>query len=45
MGTAFYGVPWHICPTVALHDRVRVVREGRAVDAWPVVARARSLSV
>lgn len=45
VGTVVYGVPWHICPTVALHDRVWVVRDGRATDTWPVVARARRLSV
>lgn len=45
VGTALYGVPWHICPTVALHDRVWVVRGGRASETWPVVARARQLSV
>lgn len=45
VGTVIYGVPWHICPTVALHDRVWVVRGGRATETWPVVARARRLSV
>jgi len=44
VGTALYALPWHICPTVALHDRVQVVRHGRRVDEWPVVARARKLS-
>ncbi|MBL9189718.1 MAG: D-TA family PLP-dependent enzyme [Opitutaceae bacterium] len=43
-GTALYGVPWHVCPTVALHDRVFVVRDGRVAEEWPVVARARRLS-
>jgi D-threonine aldolase len=45
VGTALYAVPWHICPTVALHDRVHVVRNSRVVEEWPVVARARRLSV
>lgn len=45
VGTVLYGVPWHICPTVALHDRVWVVRGGRTSETWPVVARARWLSV
>jgi D-threonine aldolase len=44
VGTALYALPWHICPTVALHDRVHVVRSGRRVDEWPVTARARKLS-
>jgi D-serine deaminase-like pyridoxal phosphate-dependent protein len=45
VGTALYALPWHICPTVALHDRVQIVRDHRVVDAWPVVARARRLSL
>ncbi len=45
VGAALYGVPWHICPTVALHDRVRIVRDGRVTDEWPVTARARRLSI
>jgi D-serine deaminase-like pyridoxal phosphate-dependent protein len=40
-----YGLPWHICPTVALHDRVNVVKGGRVVDQWPVIGRARRLSI
>jgi len=45
VGTALYGLPWHICPTVALHDRVQVVRGGRVSEEWPVAARARRLSI
>jgi D-serine deaminase-like pyridoxal phosphate-dependent protein len=45
VGTAIYGVPWHVCPTVALHDRAVVVRGGRAVERWDVVARARMLTI
>ncbi|MFZ4599880.1 MAG: hypothetical protein ACOYNN_14650 [Terrimicrobiaceae bacterium] len=26
-----YGVPWHLCPTVALHACAHVVRDGRVV--------------
>lgn len=45
VGTVLYGIPWHICPTVALHDRVHVVRNGRIAEEWPVVARARRLTL
>lgn len=44
VGSVLYGLPWHICPTVALHDRVQVVREGRIAEEWPVTARARRLT-
>lgn len=43
VGTVLYALPWHICPTVALHDRVQIVRDRRRVDEWPVIARARRL--
>jgi D-serine deaminase-like pyridoxal phosphate-dependent protein len=45
VGTALYALPWHICPTVALHDRVHVVRAGRISEEWTVTARARRLTL
>ncbi len=45
VGSALYAIPWHICPTVALHDRVHVVRAGRIGESWTVTARARRLSL
>ena len=45
VGACVYGVPWHICPTVALHSEVVVVKNGRAGVHWPVLARQRSLTV
>lgn len=44
VGTALYGLPWHICPTTALHDKVQVVRGGRVTEQWQVAARARQLT-
>lgn len=41
VGDVLYVVPAHICPTVALHNRLIVVNEGRVTDRWPVVARER----
>ena len=41
-GTPLLVIPWHICPTVALHARAHVVREGAATDeTWAVDARDR----
>lgn len=45
VGRVMYGIPRHICPTVALYGEVWCVREGRAVERWPVVARARRLTI
>ena len=41
VGSAFYGVPWHICPTVALHDQAVVVRQGSAEEVWTIAGRGR----
>ena len=45
VGDVLYGIPWHVCPTVALHGTAVVVRDGRAVDRWKVTARERFLTV
>ncbi len=45
VGTVVYGIPRHVCPTVALHSEVTVVRAHRAVETWPVVARARRITI
>jgi D-serine deaminase-like pyridoxal phosphate-dependent protein len=45
IGSALYGIPWHICPTVALHGSAYVVEDQRVTAEWPVVARARKLSI
>lgn len=40
-GDCIYGVPVHICPTMALHEWVWVVRDGVAQEKWQVTARSR----
>jgi D-threonine aldolase len=45
VGTPFYGMPWHICPTVALHSEAIVIRDARAEDRWQVVGRARRITI
>ncbi len=44
-GEALLGIPWHICPTVALYERMPAVEEGRAVGVWRNTARDRSLTI
>jgi D-serine deaminase-like pyridoxal phosphate-dependent protein len=45
VGDVLYGVPYHICPTVALHQQAWIVEaNGDVSEAWPVVARNRSLT-
>jgi D-serine deaminase-like pyridoxal phosphate-dependent protein len=45
IGQVWYGVPMHICPTVALYDKAVVIENNEAVDSWKVVARDRSISI
>ena len=44
-GDVFYGVPYHICPTVALYDEAAVCRENTAAGTWPILARKRSIAI
>jgi D-serine deaminase-like pyridoxal phosphate-dependent protein len=45
VGDVLYGVPWHICPTVALHSYANVVRDGRISEKWRVAGRERVLTI
>jgi D-serine deaminase-like pyridoxal phosphate-dependent protein len=46
VGDALLAVPWHVCPTVALHSQAYLVHDGRVTgETWQVVARKRSLSI
>jgi len=45
VGDWFYGIPWHICPTVALHSEAVVVQNSRAEARWKITARERRLTL
>ena len=46
VGQVFYGLPWHVCPSVALYSEAAIVSEdGRVSDYWPILARARTITV
>jgi len=45
IGDVLYGVPLHICPTVALYDRAYVIEKAQQTTYWPVVARNRYIKV
>ena len=44
-GDVLYGVPVHICPTVALYEKAVVIENNAAVGEWKVVARDRRINV
>ena len=44
-GDVLYGVPHHICPTVALHDEAAVCIDGEVKTFWPIVSRKRKIHI
>ncbi|RRB02368.1 D-TA family PLP-dependent enzyme [Larkinella rosea] len=44
IGDVLYGVPYHICPTVALHDEAQVILGGEATGRWAIDARKRRIT-
>jgi D-serine deaminase-like pyridoxal phosphate-dependent protein len=45
VGDCLYGIPRHVCPTVALYSEATVVRNGCATGSWRVTARERRLTI
>lgn len=45
VGDVLYGVPFHICPTVALYDRATVVENHRGGKVWGMASRNRMITV
>jgi D-serine deaminase-like pyridoxal phosphate-dependent protein len=44
-GDVIYGIPWHICPTVARYPFAYVVRDNEVTEKWQIDARDRTISV
>ncbi|HVE61568.1 MAG TPA: D-TA family PLP-dependent enzyme [Chitinophagaceae bacterium] len=44
-GDVLYGLPFHVCPTVALYDSVYIVEDARLSGEWENIARDRKISV
>jgi D-threonine aldolase len=44
IGDVWYGIPFHICPTVALYNEVEVIENGYRTNQWKVIARDRKLN-
>ena len=44
-GDLFYGLPYHICPTVALYERVYTIEKGKVTGEWKNRARDRKISL
>jgi D-serine deaminase-like pyridoxal phosphate-dependent protein len=45
VGDVLYGVPYHICPTVALHQKPAVVYDGGVREYWNTQSRSRLITI
>lgn len=45
VGQVLYGLPFHVCPTVALYDRAIVVENHHSAGSWKTIARDRSIHI
>lgn len=43
-GDVLYGLPFHICPTVALYEKAYTVESGKVTGEWKNIARDRIIS-
>ena len=44
-GDILYCLPYHICPTVALYERVFTIEIGRMTGEWKNLARDRRINI
>jgi D-threonine aldolase len=44
-GDVLYGIPYHVCPSVALYERAYTVENGHTSGEWRIVARDRKISL
>ncbi|SKB84827.1 D-TA family PLP-dependent enzyme [Dyadobacter psychrophilus] len=45
IGDVLYALPFHVCPTVALHDFASIIENGEVTEEWKIVARNRRLTI
>lgn len=45
VGDVLYGLPWHICPTVALYERATIIENRLKSGEWFTVARDRKITI
>jgi D-serine deaminase-like pyridoxal phosphate-dependent protein len=45
VGDVLYGVPHHVCPTIALHDQVCIIEKQQVTDYWDTISRNRKITI
>jgi D-serine deaminase-like pyridoxal phosphate-dependent protein len=44
-GDVLLGIPYHVCPTIALHESLYAIENNALVGEWKVQARKRKIEV
>jgi D-serine deaminase-like pyridoxal phosphate-dependent protein len=44
-GDILYGIPFHVCPTVALYERAQVAENNTVTTEWKTIARDKKITV
>lgn len=45
VGDVIYGIPYHVCPTIALYDTAHVVQDHNVTDSWQTLSRNRKITI
>ena len=45
IGDVLYGIPFHVCPTIALYERALTITNGNWTGEWKNTARDRKITV
>jgi len=45
VGDVLYGIPYHICPTVALYDEAYVIENRNFSEIWDIIARKKRITI
>lgn len=45
VGDVLYALPFHICPTVALHQSAIVIEKGIVAGEWKTISRDRKITI
>jgi D-serine deaminase-like pyridoxal phosphate-dependent protein len=45
VGDVLYGVPYHVCPTIALYENASIVENGLVKNQWLTDARKRKITI
>ena len=45
VGDVLYGIPYHVCPTIALYERTNVVVDNQVTDTWLTLSRNKKITI